>query len=206
MRVYKCSFARPTQNATQGTLILRKWSKGGIPPVFRPFGRIGETRARKAFPRAPTCVKCNSEALERRPQPMPSINIVCFFFGYVLGLSGTAALEGAKGFPLLTTRGGGISPQKSTKIIYSPRLTTICPQLTDNIPLFDHYDSLKSDYKMTSPRPRPKARIDHGQNIQKSRTVAIVCVRRNLGTTTRTYQIFIDEVKIYILFLENMMR
>ena len=32
-------------------------------------------------------------------------------FEYVLGSNGTAALEGAEGSPLLTTSGGGMTPQ-----------------------------------------------------------------------------------------------
>ena len=47
--------------------------------VFRPFGGIDKTCARHAFPRVPTCLKCNSEALARRPQPMPRTHTVCFF-------------------------------------------------------------------------------------------------------------------------------
>ena len=185
---------------------FREMVKGGYTPCFSAVWAYRRNARTEGVPTCPNLRQMQFRSPGKTPAAHAEHQHRLFFFGYVLGLNGTAALEGAKGFPLLTTRGGGISPQKSTKIIYSPRLTTICPQLTDNIPLFDHYDSLKSDYKMTSPRPRPKARIDHGQNIQKSRTVAIVCVRRNLGTTTRTYQIFIDEVKIYILFLENMMR
>ena len=90
----------------------RKMVKGGYTPwFFSHLGGTGETRPRKAFPRAPTCVKCNSKALARRPQPMPSTHTVFFLFGNVLGPIGTAVLEGAKESPLLTTSGGDITPQ-----------------------------------------------------------------------------------------------
>ena len=103
------------------------------------------------------------------------------FFEYVLGPSGTtAALKGATGSPGLTTSGVCMTAQID-KFIYSPRLTTTSPHLTENVPLFDH---LKGGYKLTSPRPRPTARINQGRSSQKSRIVAIVCPRRNLGTAT----------------------
>ena len=56
----------------------------------RPIEGIGKTGARQAFPRAPTFLKFNSEALVRLPQPMPSTHTV-----YVFGSNGTA--EGWRG-------------------------------------------------------------------------------------------------------------
>ena len=57
--------------------------KGGYTPrTFLPIGGLGKTSTRDAFPRAPTGSEFNSDALARRPQPMPSTP--AFFFSGTL--------------------------------------------------------------------------------------------------------------------------
>ena len=105
-------------------------------------------------------------------------------------------------FLLLTTSGGGITPQICCIYLLTP-IDHHFPPLDrkHSHPFLTTCDSLRSDYKLTSPRPRLTARIHHGRNIQKSRTVAIVPLQTHLGTTT--YQIFTDEVKISVLLRKH---
>ena len=63
------------------------------------------------FPRSPSCLECNSEALARRPQPMPSTHTVFFFFpSTFLGLTGPRRRRGQKDTPTFNHPWRGYDP------------------------------------------------------------------------------------------------
>ena len=156
---------------------------GVYPTVFQPFRGVGKRSSRQAFLRAPTFHKCNSEALGWRPQPIPSTHTVLFFPSALLGITGPGRWRGRTDHPFWP-QAGWVWPHKSTKCIYSIWLDTISPIWPKTYPLSTTCDTLISDYKLTPPRPRRTAQIEHWWNIQESRIVMMFCLRRNLGTAT----------------------
>ena len=107
-----------------------KGSKGGISPGFQPYGGVGKTRPREAFPSAPTGSEFNSDALARCPQPMPSTLLFYFFFGHVALVNSIAAQKESKQFPLMT-KFCEVHPRNPTKCMYcsTPRDHHILPPL-----------------------------------------------------------------------------
>ena len=88
-----------------------KWSKGGIPPGFPA---IWGYRQKRAHGRRSHVPQPASNAVPKRQQEARRpcrARTPFFFFEYILGPNWTAALEGAKASPLLTTSGGGMTPQ-----------------------------------------------------------------------------------------------
>ena len=108
--------------------------RGVHPRVFLSLGGIRKTRPRNVPMLASNCLKLNSDAPPRHPQPMPRTH-TAFFSGAVLGLTGPRRQRRNN----IPTTWGVVPPQIYFLVIfvYYPLLTTFLLLMIEPIPPFD---------------------------------------------------------------------